>query len=87
VLNSDERRRFNEIASRLLADDPDLGRRHQQPLRHRPRRPVLAVLLWMSMPFIIGAGGWTGLLIAVVAGGYAAHLWFRGRTPVKNPTT
>ena len=79
MLNSYERRRFNEIVSVLLAEDPGFGTRHDTPPRDVRPRPVIAVLLWFSMPFLIGFGGWTGLLMAVVAGGYGAHLWFRGR--------
>lgn len=80
MLNSYERRRFNEIVSGLLTEDPGFGTPAQSPRRDRPRRPVVAVMLWLSMPFVIAVGGWTGLLMAVVAGGYAAHLWFRHRS-------
>jgi hypothetical protein len=31
------------------------------------------------MPFMVAMGGWTGLLVAVAAGVYGAHLRFRGR--------
>lgn len=88
VLSSYDRRRFNEIVSGLLAEDPGFGTRHSPPRRDLPRRPVVAVLLWLSMPFVIAVGGWTGLLVALVAGGYATHLWFRGRSgPHREPRT
>jgi hypothetical protein len=76
VLSSYERRRFNEIVSGLLAEDPAFGTSSETQLRPRP---LAAVLLWLSMPFLVALGGWTGLLMAVVAGGYGAHLRFRGR--------
>jgi hypothetical protein len=80
VLNSYERRQFNEIVSGLIAEDPGIATRHQP--RVQPRRPAIAVLLWLSMPFICAAGGATGVLVALVAGGYGLHLWFRGMPPV-----
>lgn len=83
MLSSYDRRQFNEIVSGLLTEDPRFGTRPQPVRRDQPRRPVVAVLLWLSMPLIVVVGGWTGLLIAVVSGGYAAHLWFRAR-PVPN---
>jgi hypothetical protein len=88
VLSSYDRRRFNEIVSGLLAEDPGFGASHRPPRGDLPRRPVVAVLLWLSMPFVIAVGGWTGLLVAVVAGGYAAHLWLRGQAaPNPEPPT
>jgi len=80
VLSSYDRRRFNEIAAGLLAEDPDFGTRHVTPPRSLRPRPVVALLLWLSMPFLVALGGWTGLLVAGVAGGYGAHLCFRGRS-------
>jgi hypothetical protein len=64
----------------LLAEDPDFGTRQQEALpRELPPRPGLALLLWVSMPFMVALGGWTGFLIAVVACFYAVHLMSRGR--------
>jgi hypothetical protein len=37
------------------------------------------------MPFISAAGGGTGLLVALVVGGYGLHLWYRGGRPGGNP--
>jgi hypothetical protein len=79
VLSSYERRRFNEIVSGLLSEDPEFGTRSETQLRNLRPRPVVAVLLWLSMPFLVALGGWTGLLMAIVAGVYGAHLRFRGR--------
>ena len=79
MLSSYDRRQFNEIVAGLLAEDPDLGYRQDTPVPVRPPRPLLALLLWMSMPFMVTVGGWTGLLLAVLAAGYGVHLWSRGR--------
>jgi len=81
VLSSYDRRQFNEIVSGLLAEDPEFGTMDIDLPRNLPPRPVVALLLWLSLPFVVTLGGWTGLLIAVVAAGYAAHLWTRGRPP------
>lgn len=85
MLSSYDRRQFNEIVSGLLAEDPAFGVRNHKPPRNLPPRPVVALLLWLSMPFVTALGGWTGLLMAVVAGCYGVHLWFRGRPPVADP--
>jgi hypothetical protein len=81
VLSSYDRRQFNQIVSGLLAEDPEFGTRNDKPPRNLPPRPEVALLLWLSMPILVSLGGWTGLLIAVVAAGYGVHLWFRGRPP------
>jgi len=81
VLSSYDRRQFNEIVSGLLAEDPEFGTRNNQQPRNLPPRPVVALLLWLSMPFVVTLGGWTGLLMAVVAAAYGVHLWYRGRPP------
>jgi hypothetical protein len=79
VLSSYERRRFNEIVSGLLSEDPGFGIRNDAPPKIVRPRPLVALLLWLSMPFMVAMGGWTGLLVAVAAGVYGAHLRFRGR--------
>ncbi|AGZ41529.1 DUF3040 domain-containing protein [Actinoplanes friuliensis] len=80
MLSSYDRRRFNEIVAGLLAEDPSFTDRQAGPPREVRPRPVLALLLWISIPFVIALGGWTGLLVAAVAGGYGVHLARRGRT-------
>ena len=79
MLSSYERRRFNEIVSGLLVEDPEFGIRNDTPPKIVRPRPMVALLLWLSMPFMVAMGGWTGLLVAVVAGAYGVHLRFRGR--------
>lgn len=81
MLSSYERRRFNEIAAGLLAEDPGFGSRFAAPRPSKPRRPGLAVMLWLSTPLMIDLGGATGLLVAVVAAAYGVHLWCRGADP------
>ncbi|AGL18944.1 DUF3040 domain-containing protein [Actinoplanes sp. N902-109] len=78
MLSSYDRRRFNEIVSGLLTEDPGFASERPAAPRELPRRPVLAGFLWLSMPFLIALGGWTGLLIAVIAGAYGIRLWTRG---------
>jgi hypothetical protein len=78
VLSSYDRRQFNEIVSGLLAEDPGFATRQPAPRRPLPPRPGVALLLWLSMPFLVALGGWTGLLMACAAAAYGAHLWFRG---------
>ncbi|WP_306215566.1 DUF3040 domain-containing protein [Actinoplanes sp. RD1] len=78
MLSSYDRRRFNEIVSGLLAEDPGFGNRQVPEPRELPRRPVVALLLWASMPFLVALGGGTGALLAVLAAAYGLRLWFRG---------
>ena len=86
MLSSHDRRQFNVIVAGLLAEDPELGIRNRPPAP-RPPRPLLAALLWMSMPFLVTVGGWTGLLVALVAAGYGVHLWSRGGGGTPAPPT
>ncbi|MFI5937308.1 DUF3040 domain-containing protein [Actinoplanes sp. NPDC051494] len=79
MLSSYDRRRFNEIVSGLLEEDPGFADRPET--REPPRRPGLALLLWLSMPFLAATGGGTGLLIAVIAGLWGLRLWFRPDRP------
>jgi hypothetical protein len=78
VLSSYDRRRFNEIVSGLLTEDPTFASSRPAPPKDLPRRPLVAGLLWLSFPFLIALGGWTGFFIAVVAGAYGVRLWTRG---------
>ncbi|WP_305783923.1 DUF3040 domain-containing protein [Symbioplanes lichenis] len=78
MLSSYDRRRFNEIVSGLLEEDPGFGTRQVAEPRELPRRPVVALLLWASMPFLVALGGGTGALLALLAAVYGLRLWFRG---------
>jgi len=85
VLSSYDRRQFNEIVAGLLAEDPGIGARYDSPRRELPPRPLVAVMLWVSMPFLVTVGGWTGLLVAVIAAAYGVHLWSRGPARPEHP--
>ncbi len=81
MLSSHDRRRFNDIVSGLLEEDPGFATREPAPARTAPRRPGVALLLWASMPFLVALGGWSGALLAVVAAAYGLVLWFRPDEP------
>ena len=74
---------FDAIVSRLRADDPDFVRRVRGLSDHRDTgRLVLAILLWTLAPMCIVLGGWTGAVMAMVGGAYAAHLMRSRAEPV-----
>ena len=75
------------IVAGLLAEDPGFDHRCDTPPRRPPARPLLAAMLWMSMPFLVGVAGWTGLLVAVIAAAYGVHLWSRGDAAPGSPPT
>jgi hypothetical protein len=86
VLSSYDRRRFNDIVAGLLAEDPEFGAHSDPPPpRELPPRPGLALTLWLSMPFLVALGGWTGFLVAVVACAYGMRLMSRGRVLGDHP--
>jgi hypothetical protein len=75
VLDPNEKFVFDGIVSRLRDEDPSFL--HKIERLSRPRRHLrvaLAVLLWMIAPVCIVFGGWTGVLMAVVAAGYGTAL-------------
>jgi len=67
---------FEAIVARLCADDPEFTSRMRK-LGGPPakRRVGAAVLLWTIAPVCVILGGWTGLLMAVVAAAYGGWLW------------
>ena len=74
---------FDAIVSQLRADDPAFVRRvHKLDDPRRTARLVLAVLLWTFAPMGIVLGGWTGTVLALVAGAYGAHLMRPREQPV-----
>jgi hypothetical protein len=80
VLDPNEKFVFDGMVTRLGADDPDFVRRIDRIGRPRRRlRTAVAILLWTMAPFCIVFGGWTGLVMAVVAVGYAARLFAKRR--------
>lgn len=70
---------FDAIVARLCADDPEFTDRMRK-LGGPPskKRAGAAVLLWMLAPLCIVFGGWTGLLIGVIAVAYGSHLKWSG---------
>jgi hypothetical protein len=75
VLDPNEKYRFDELVARLCTDDPRFARSVDKLAHPRRRlRVTLAVLLWTVAPVFILYGGWTGLLMALVAAAYGAHL-------------
>lgn len=77
---------FDGLVTRLSADDPDFARRIDR-IGHPRRRlwVTLAILLWTTVPFCLAFGGWTGLFLAVVAGGYGARLFTKRRGRAARP--
>jgi uncharacterized membrane protein YphA (DoxX/SURF4 family) len=75
VLDPNEKFVFDGMVSRLRDDDPNFLRKIERIGRPHPNlRIALAVLLWTLAPVCIVFGGWTGLLMAVVAVSYGTLL-------------
>jgi hypothetical protein len=75
VLDPNEKFVFDGMITRLRDEDPNFSRKIERIARPRTNlRIAVAVLLWTLAPVCIAFGGWTGLLMAVVAGGYGAFL-------------
>ena len=78
MFDPNEKLVFDGIVNRLGADDPGFLRRLDRIGRPRRRlRMILASLLWTVAPVCIVLGGWTGLILAVVAVGYGLRLQAR----------
>jgi hypothetical protein len=66
---------FEAIVARLCADDPEFtGRMKKLGGPPSKTRVGLAVLLWAIAPVCVVLGGWTGLLMAVIAVAYGSYL-------------
>jgi Protein of unknown function (DUF3040) len=75
VLDPNEKYVFDGIVTQLRAEDPKFERTIDRLIQPRRRlRVTMAILLWSLAPVCIVYGGWTGLIMAVVAAGYGAHL-------------
>jgi hypothetical protein len=84
VLDPTEKYVFDGMVTQLRADDPAFERRLDRLVHPRRRlRVALAVLLWTLVPVCILLGGWTGLLLAVLASGYGAYLMTRRTRPAR----
>jgi len=75
VLDPHEKNVFDGMVNVLRQEDPKFLRKVNRLGRPRAKvRLGIAVLLWTIAPVCIVFGGWTGLLMAVVAAGYGALL-------------
>jgi hypothetical protein len=75
VLDPNEKIVFDGMVNRLRDEDPRFLSKIERIGRPRRKlRVALAVLLWTLAPISIVFGGWTGLLMAVVAVAYGAFL-------------
>ena len=75
MLDPQEKVVFDDMVMRLGEDDPDFVRRVNRLIRPRHQfRTALAILLWTIAPLCIVYGGGTGLIMAIVAVAYGAHL-------------
>ena len=86
VLDPYDKRVFEGMVARMHADDPEfvqLTERLSAP-RRRLRRTI-AILLWTIAPICIILGGWTGLIMAVVAVGYGINLMAKRSAAAGNP--
>ena len=75
VLGPRDKDVFDAMVARIRAEDPKFVQRIDR-LRapRRQFRVTMAILLWTIAPFCIFFGGWTGLIMAVIAVGYGANL-------------
>ncbi|MCA2215748.1 DUF3040 domain-containing protein [Jidongwangia harbinensis] len=84
MLDPNEKYVFDGMVMHLRAADPAFERRLDRLVHPRRRlRVALAVLLWTLVPVCILLGGWTGLLLAMLASGYGAHLMTRRTGPAR----
>ena len=78
MLDPQEKAVFDGMVTELRSGDPRLAQRLDRMCRpRRRRRTVFAVLLWILAPLCVVFGGWTGVLLGVVAAAYGANLYFR----------
>jgi hypothetical protein len=78
VLEPQEKALFDNMVTQLRSDDPRFARRMDRLAKPRPHvRLTGAILLWTLAPLCIIFGGWTGLILAVIAVAYGSHLYVR----------
>jgi hypothetical protein len=86
VLEPQEKALFDNLVTQLRSDDPRFTRRMDRLTKPRYRvRLTAAILLWTLAALCIIFGGWTGLILAVVAVAYGSHLFARRRPPQPQP--
>lgn len=75
MLEPNEKAVFDGMVSQLRADDVRFSQKVDRMCRPGRRLyRTMAVLLWTMAPFCIFFGGWTGVIVAVVAVAYGANL-------------
>ncbi|MFI5893037.1 DUF3040 domain-containing protein [Actinoplanes sp. NPDC051513] len=75
MLEPNEKAVFDGMVTQLRADDPRFTQRVDRMCRPKQRLyTTMAILLWTMAPLCIVFGGWTGVIMAVVATAYGAHL-------------
>lgn len=78
MLDPQEKAVFDGIMTQLRADDPNFSRRLDRIGKPRRRvRLTAAILLWTVAPWCVVFGGWTGLILAVLAVTYGSVLFSR----------
>ena len=78
MLEPNEKAVFDGMVSQLRADDPRFSQKVDRMCRPRRRLYLaMAILLWTIAPFCIVFGGWTGVIMAVVAVAYGANLMLK----------
>jgi Protein of unknown function (DUF3040) len=84
VLDPREKYVFDGMVNQLRADDPAFVRRLDKLVQpHHARHLMLALLFWTVAPMCVVLGGWTGLLVAVVAICYAVVLTARSKATAR----
>lgn len=78
MLDPQEKAAFDGMTTQLRADDPGFSRKLDRIGKPRRRaRMTTAILLWTLAPLMVFYGGWTGLIIALVAAVYGSILFSR----------
>lgn len=78
MLDPQEKAVFDGMMTQLRADDPRFTRKLDRLGKPRRRiRLTAAILLWTLAPLCVIYGGWTGLIMAIVALVYGSILFSR----------
>ncbi|MFG1995710.1 DUF3040 domain-containing protein [Actinoplanes sp. NPDC048988] len=78
MLDPTDKAAFDGMVTQLREVDPRFCRRVDRMSRPKRRlKTAHAILLWTVAPLCIVYGGWTGLLLAVLAVGYGTYLFNR----------
>ncbi|GAA0479562.1 hypothetical protein Ade02nite_39450 [Paractinoplanes deccanensis] len=76
MLDPTDKAAFDGLVTHLRENDPRFCRHLDRMSRPKRRlRTALAILLWTVAPLCVVYGGWTGLLLSVLAVGYGSYLF------------